>query len=531
MPEPVLIVGAGPTGLTAALELSRFGIHVRLVEKRTKPADTSRAIGVQARTLELLAQRGLADELIAVGNKARRGSIYGGGKQIIDLDLSQIPSRYNFILLVSQVETERVLREAVQRQGVTIEWGVELVGIAQDAHFPATKPVQAVLRHADGRLETTDAAYLISAEGAHSLVRTTLDLGFEGHTFVEEYALGDLHIEGDPADSEAHIFGSDHGLLAIFPLGGDHFRLIVSNTPGDTNPETPPTLDELQTAYNQRSHIPARLRDLTWSSWFRINSRIVQHLQHGRLWLGGDSAHIHSPAGGQGMNTGIQDMINLCWKLAFVMQGQASPSLLDTYEQDRMPVMRNVLSNTEHLTQMIGSENPVVRMLFNHLGPWIGNVGIVQANAAATMSQIAINYRVSPLSKQWGSDASLHAGDRMPDLAVRVLGNDGESRRDTTIHPQLDPSRFVLLISQPEESAALRAAVAPWAELITSVEIDPPTDPKFAILFQQAFGSNSGAFLVRPDGYLGLAVTGPQAAYHLTGYCRDWLDPEDGDQE
>ena len=531
MPEPVLIVGAGPTGLTAALELARFGIPVRLIEKRREPADTSRAIGVQARTLELLAQRGLADDLIEVGNKAEGGTSYGGGKQIFHLDLTRIPSRYNFILIVSQVETERVLRAAIERQGVRIEWGVELVGIAQAALSPATRPVQAVLRHADGRLETTDAAYLISAEGAHSLVRTTLDLGFEGHTFVEEYALGDLQIDGDLTESDMHIFGSDHGFMAIFPLGGRHFRLIVSNAPGDPKRGTPPTLDELQSTYDQRSHIPAKFRDLTWSSWFRINSRIVEHLQHGRFWLGGDSAHIHSPAGAQGMNTGIQDMINLCWKLAFVMKGQASPSLLATYEQDRMPVMRDVLSNTEHLTHMIGSENPVVRGLFNHLGPWIGNAGVVQEHAAAGMSQIAIDYRVSPLSKQWATGAGLHSGDRMPDLAVQVLGDDGKVGNDASIHPHLDPSRFVLLIVQAEEPAALRAAVAPWADLITSVEIDPPTDPKLAIPFQQAFGLNSGAFLVRPDGYLGLAVTGPQAAYHLAGYRRDWLDPEDGDQE
>ena len=523
MPEPVLIVGAGPTGLTAALELSRLGIPVRLIEKRQQPAETSRAIGVQARTLELFAQRGLANELIGRGNQARGGSVYGGGKRIVHLDLTQIPSRYNFILLVSQVETERVLRDAVERQGVTVEWGVELVGIAQDPLSTQPRPVQAVVRHADGRLETTDAAYLISAEGAHSRVRTTLDLGFKGETFVEEYALGDLHLDGDLTSSEVHIFSSTAGFLALFPLGDRHFRLICGDAPGDPKRGTPPTLDELQTMYDGRSHIPAKLRDLTWSSWFQINSRIVEHLQHGRFLLGGDSAHIHSPAGGQGMNTGIQDMINLGWKLALVLKGYADPSLLATYEQDRLPVMRAVLSNTERLTHLIGSENPVVRGVFNQIAPWVGNTEVVQEHAAAGMSQVAIDYRVSPLSKQWTSGAHLHAGDRVPDLAVRVLGDDGQTWHDTAIHSQLDPSRFVLLIVQAEEPTALRAAVAPWTELIDAVEIVPPTDHQLAVPFQHAFGTHSGAFLVRPDGYLGLAATGPKAAHHLVKYCQEWL--------
>ncbi len=525
MPEPVLITGAGPTGLTAALELSRFGIPVRIIDKRAKPADTSRAIGVQARTLELFARRGLADELIKIGNPARGGAIYGGGEVLFRIDMTTIDSPFPMLLFVSQVETERVLRAAIARHGVTIEWGVELVGFTQDAHSTHPRPVGAVLRHTDGRLEPTEAAYLISAEGAHSVIRNTLGLEFEGHTRVEHYSLGDVHMEGDLPADEFQIFSSDHGFMAVFPLAPGHVRLIISDPPGDPSRGTPPTLEELQAVYDQRSPIPARLHDVVWSSWFRINSRMVAQLKVGRCLFGGDSAHIHSPAGAQGMNTGIQDMINLGWKLALVLKGQAQPSLLDTYADDRLPVMRSVLNQTDRLTSMIGSENPIVRGLVNHLAPWVGGSALVQANAPAGMSQIALGYRASVLSKQWATGGSLHAGDRVPDLAVQL--RDGDSWRATTVHPYLDPSRFLLLItapgSDPDADAELRAAIAPWRDLITALEVAPPTEEATAASFRAAFGPNPGAFLVRPDGYLGFTATGTHTAHHLTNYCQDWL--------
>jgi 2-polyprenyl-6-methoxyphenol hydroxylase-like FAD-dependent oxidoreductase len=317
MTDPVLIVGAGPTGLTAALELSRMGVPVRLIDKREAPAATSRAIGVQARTLELFEQRGLAEEMLRLGNRGRFASIYGGSKRVFRLDFGHVESRYPFVLLISQAETERILREAVARQGVTPQWNTELVGIGQDALSQDVSPVQAILKLADGSVEQVAAPWLISAEGAHSLVRTTLDLPFEGHTREEQYVLGDL------PDSDIYIFSSDHGFMGLFPMGGEHFRLIASNPLSKPSKDAEPSLDELQKIYDQRSHIPARFHDLRWSSWFRINSRMVSRLKVGRLLLGGDAAHIHSPAGAQGMNTGIQDMINVSWKLAMVMNGQA----------------------------------------------------------------------------------------------------------------------------------------------------------------------------------------------------------------
>jgi 2-polyprenyl-6-methoxyphenol hydroxylase-like FAD-dependent oxidoreductase len=228
MLDRVLIVGAGPTGLTAALELSRLGIAVRIIDKQAAPPTTSRAVGVQARTLELLELRGLANEMVRLGNRGLAASFSGGGKRVFRLDFTRIDSRYHYLLFISQAETERILRTAVEKQGVRIERGVELVGLAQDVDSPEPNPVRVVLRHEDGRLEQAQAPWLISAEGAHSIVRATLDVPFEGKTRDEQYALGDLHIDGELAETDLHIFSSPHGFLGLFPMGNRRFRLMAS---------------------------------------------------------------------------------------------------------------------------------------------------------------------------------------------------------------------------------------------------------------------------------------------------------------
>ena len=525
MTDPVLIVGAGPTGLTAALELSRFGLPVRIFDKRKEPATTSRAIGVQARTLELLGQRGLAEEMVRLGNPASGGSVYGDGQRLFRLDFGHVESRYNFVLMLSQAETERILTEAIARDGVAIERGVELVGLSQDATSRDASPVNAVLRHPDGRLEVARSPWLIDAEGAHSLVRATLDLPFAGRTLNETYALGDLYVDGDLTPRDLHVFSSEHGFLAMFPLGGRHFRLIASHPFSKPEKGTEPSLEELQRIYDQRSHIPARLHDLIWGSWFHINSRMVPHLKVGRLFLGGDSAHIHSPAGAQGMNTGIQDMINLGWKLALVTRGEATPALLDTYEQDRLPVIRGVLSDTEKLTGVIGSENHLVRGLFNHVSPLIMKAGLVREKAPERMSQVALGYRDSPLSSNHLHPGDLHAGDRVPDLPARLRV--GDEWREGRVLDALDPLRFVLLVARGETTATLDPGlgevVAGWGDLARLVEIAPPDESAGAARYRATMGHGSSVFLARPDGYVGLAALDKAAARELAAYRAKWF--------
>ena len=517
----VLIVGSGPTGMTAALDLARFGISVRIIDKREAPATTSRALVVQSRTLELMELRGLADEFLRIGNPGLGGSVYGDGKRLFRFDFSQIDSRYHYLMFISQAETERILLEALTRENVKVERGVEMISFSQDS-----SGVKAVLRHKNGTLEEATASYLIDAEGAHSIARTNLGLQFQGKTLDDKFALGDLYIDGDLPQSDFHIFSSSHGFMGLFPMNNSRFRLIASNPLSQPSQDTAPSLQELQTIYDQRSHIPARFRDLTWSSWFRINSRMVEQIKVGRVFLGGDAAHIHSPAGGQGMNTGIQDMVNLGWKLAFVLKGQAPEKLLDTYEQDRLPVMHDVLTKTESLTEIIGTKNPIVRSLFHHLAPWIAGAHVVQQNSTARLSQLSLGYRDSPLSLHHGHGGSLHAGDRIPDLLIQVVRPDG-IKQNLTLFNLLNPSQFTLLLVSISDAALhtqISEKLAPWHESIKTIQIEPPNSESEHKRFQDHLGSKPALVLIRPDGYIAFR-SGDHSVSELAEYCSSWLLP------
>jgi hypothetical protein len=409
---------------------------------------------------------------------------------------------------------------------VPIERGVELVGFAQDTLTSEPSPVTVVLRHGGGRLEQAKAPWLIDAEGAHSVVRTTLDLPFEGRARDEAYALGDIHVDGDLAEDDFHLFSTPHGFMGLFPLGDRRFRIIAGVPPIKARRDTTPAIEELQALYDERSPIPARLGDLRWASWFRINSRMVPHVRVGHVLLGGDAAHIHSPAAGQGMNTGIQDMVNLAWKLALVIQGQAPDALLDTYQEERVPVMRDILRKTETLTNLMGSRRPLLRRLLRGLAPRLGRARSVQQMVPFRVSQIAIGYRRSPLSVNHGRAGRLRAGDRVPDWPVLSRVTDGEAWQDRSLFGLLDPSRFTLLVVHPAGSDAVGVdfceAVRPWP-IIRVVGIAPPSDASARARFEASFGRSRGVFLVRPDGYIGF-VGGKRASdKDLDAYCRRWL--------
>jgi 2-polyprenyl-6-methoxyphenol hydroxylase-like FAD-dependent oxidoreductase len=526
MLDRVLIVGAGPTGMTAALELSRLGIPVRLIDKNDKPETTSRAIGVQARTLELLELRGLASSLVQHGNPGLAFSLYGNGKRIWRLAFEGISSKYNYLLFVSQAETENVLREALDKAGVTIERSITFLALGQGDR---DKNLAAVLQHKDGSLEQVECSYLIDAEGAHSTARGTVGLHFEGKSHLEHYALGDLHVDGDLVETDFHIFSSEHGFMSMFPMGGRRFRVMADNPINQASKGTGPSLEELQQIYDQRSHIPVKLRDMTWSSWFRINSRMVKRLQAGRVFLGGDSAHIHSPAGAQGMNTGMQDAINLCWKLAMVIKGQAKPELLETYSEERIPIIQMVLKKTEAVNDAIASENRLFRSVFNHIAPWLVGMENVQHNAAEHMSQLALNYRESSLSAPGGNRGELRAGDRLPDLPVTLLHSEGSSEtqpRPATIFSLLNPSFFTLLycnIRDPAKThSEVQSAIGPWHHMMRGHLIaSNPSDDRF----KKCFGYSPLIMLVRPDGYA--AFIGPDnSSAKLAHFCEKWLVPQ-----
>jgi 2-polyprenyl-6-methoxyphenol hydroxylase-like FAD-dependent oxidoreductase len=518
-----LVIGAGPTGMTAAIELKRMGVEVRLVEHAAEPSTTSRALVVQARTLELFAQRGMLQPMLDKGNPASYVRVFGDGKELFKMDFAHNGTDFPYMLMIPQSDTEQVLRDELAKLDVAIEWRVEYAALAMADH---DKPVTVTLRHKD-RVEEVQCEYLIDCEGAHSITRTTLGLEFEGKTRSENYVLGDIHIDGGPSEKELTIFSSEHGFMGMFPMQGGRFRLIASHPLSDSKAGGEPTLDEIQTIYNQRSHIPGRFHDMVWSSYFRINSRMIHQLQRGRVFLGGDSAHIHSPAGGQGMNTGIQDMVNLGWKLAMVIHGKASPKLLDTYTADRVPVIAGVLEGTEGLTDAIGTQSGAGRFALEHLAPWLTSTNVVQANATKRMSQVLFDYRKSPLSKTEHAGGSLHAGDRVPNLAVARIGGDGKTSapaEPNKLQAFLRTDMLTLLFANLDDADLLHAEVreklAAWKEIIRSVRIAPLADEVAS--FEDLFGKKPAIVLVRPDGYAAF-VGGGDSVGALADYLSTWF--------
>jgi 2-polyprenyl-6-methoxyphenol hydroxylase-like FAD-dependent oxidoreductase len=490
MNVPILIVGAGPTGLTAAVELSRLGVGVRIVDRAPERSLTSRALGIQARTVELLRVRGVGDELARLGNPASATTLYSEGEKLASIELHRMPSEFNYVLLLAQSDTERLLTEQLNRQGVKVERGVELTALTR--HRGA---VSAVLHSGDGAEETVDASYLIAADGSHSVIRKSLGLPFVGKSLTHNYVLGDLHLAGDVPEDQLSIFLARNGFLAVFPMGDRRFRFMATDPAGITGDTGDPTLEDIQRLYDRTVRLPAQLYNLNWSSRFRINSRHMTTLRHGRVFFGGDAAHVHSPAGGQGMNAGIQDMINLSWKLAMVINGQARDELLDTYQSDRLPVIRQLVQMTERATRAFNSTNPLVHAAITRLAPIVLARSRVQEKAAPRLGQLAAGYRDCPIAKGGGRIGSLRAGDRVPDLRV------GDGR----LYDVLDLSTLTLVVT----GSSVPDAYLPWRDVIALRRVSMDAMP-------------SGWLLVRPDGYLA-AAGGPDDSAVLSRWLDRWL--------
>lgn len=515
--HPVLIVGAGPTGLTAAMELNRQGVPIRLVDKMSAFSDTSRALAVQARTLELMQQRGLAEEMTRLGNPGRAATLYSAATTLGKLDLSLIESRFNYILLLAQSETERILRKQLQRQGLTVELETEMIAFSQDPSetVRGTGSARAVLKHGDGHLEELECRFLIAAEGAHSSLRKSLVLPFKGKAMPQTYALADVHVASNLPQDELSIFLPENGLMAIFPMGNDRYRLIATD-PDSTAGRPDPDLAEMQQLYNASAHIPARLHDMLWSSRFRINSRMLDELNEGLVYLGGDAAHIHSPAGGQGMNTGIQDMVNLAWKMALVYHGKAPAELLKTYGAERLPVIRSIVSTTETATDALNASNPLVHSFVTHLASAALRFQFTQHMGTGMLSEVEAQYRDSPLSENHGHLGTLRAGDRVPDLLVQT-GSNGTSKA-VLLHDLLDPSNFTLLVLKKEiHPDEIHAPPGTKTVHLAADTLTAENQQRFEKLF-----GNVGIVLVRPDAYTAF-LGGPEHRDRLAKWFETWL--------
>jgi 2-polyprenyl-6-methoxyphenol hydroxylase-like FAD-dependent oxidoreductase len=471
MTDTVLIVGAGPVGLTMALELARYQVPVRLVDKMSKRSDTSRAIAIWPRTLELLDRAGASADLVALGNKVTAANIIAGSAPMARIELAHVDTPYPFALMLPQSDTESVLERHLERLGARSELGVELAAFTQDADG-----VTATLRHADGQVETERFGWLVACDGSHSPVRHSLGLSFEGDTLGTDWALGDFHMSGSPYPlNELFTYWHEEGPLIFFPMAPGRYRIIASLAPSKGAAPVVPAPEAFQAIVDRRGSSDIVLGEPIWTSAFRINERQIPSYRAGRVFLAGDAAHVHSPAGGQGMNTGMQDAINLAWKLAMVCRGlSANPALLDSYDTERRPVGAEVIAAAGRLTTIATIHNPIAQHVRNVIAHFVLGLPPVQRALQGSMTEVSIGYPDSPLNGR--ASGSPQAGKRMRPLDRETPYGAGDAPRFT-----------------------VRARVAPgkpapsWQTDLVDPAIRPATP-------------GADIELVRPDGYLAISA-------------------------
>jgi 2-polyprenyl-6-methoxyphenol hydroxylase-like FAD-dependent oxidoreductase len=418
----VLVIGAGPTGLVLALWLTRLGMRVRIIDKTPGPGTTSRALAVQARTLELYRQLDLTDSLLELGHQVPGINLWVKGEQRAHVPFATVGAgltRYPYLEIFPQDQHERLLLERLVALGVRVERDTELMGFTE-----AGQGVRAQLQRADGTTETCEAAYLAGCDGARSRVRGILGADFPGGTYRQVFYVADIEAAGAAVDGELHIDLDEADFLAVFPLAA-HGRVRLIGTVRDERAQHPETLKFEDVSHRAMGNLKLRVARVNWFSTYRVHHRVAGHFWQGRAFILGDAAHIHSPAGGQGMNTGIGDAVNLAWKLAAVVHGAAPESLLASYEAERMPFARRLVATTDRVFTLATADGALADVVRTRLVPvvmpWALGFERVRRLLFRTVSQITVNYRSGPLSV--GAAGSVHGGDRLPWVRTGALDN------------------------------------------------------------------------------------------------------------
>jgi 2-polyprenyl-6-methoxyphenol hydroxylase-like FAD-dependent oxidoreductase len=427
----VLIVGAGPVGLCLASELVRFGIPFRLIDQSPLPTQTSNAIAMHARTLELLARMGPVTGFIDAGITVDRVEFQEGGRVLAHIEFTDVQSRYRGVLALPQSSTERIFIKSLTDYGVNVERPVRLVSLDCGPNN-----VKAELQHDDGSRESVSSRWLVGCDGAHSTVRTRCGIGFEGVTSEEDYVLADVKIDWALQHDQMTAFFHREGTVVTIPLPEGRYRIVANITNLQRPKEKPLAFEEFRTIVARRISIAAQLSDPVWMSDFVVNRRQASRYRSDGAFLAGDAAHVHSPAGGQGMNTGIQDVINLGWKLALVHRGKAAESLLDSYFAERAPIARGVLTLTNRIMALTTIRNPVMQRIRNLALPMVTGWDFVQHTLVDELTELGLNYRSSPIVRSEGAFPALtpHSGDRAPLSSLSGDHNLGEVFSGTMHH-------------------------------------------------------------------------------------------------
>jgi 2-polyprenyl-6-methoxyphenol hydroxylase-like FAD-dependent oxidoreductase len=393
---PVLIVGAGPTGLSMAIELTRYGIPFRIIDKQIKPVMTSNALIAQTRTIELWDDQNLLSQALPRGNKITGFKFSANHHTIFHADQQSLDGTHPFLLGISQHETETLLIKNLREQQVNIEMNIELIDLQEEDN-----EINVTIAHANQETEIIKTNWLIACDGAHSIIREKANMPFLGKKLKQHFVLADIKIKPLHFSKDIQAFSSPAGPLIIIQFDQDHARIIaeVTHDP-DLSAATILTQAQLKKILTERCSIPLEFAEPVWTSGFWVQEKMVSAFRYHNIFFAGDAAHIHSPAGGQGMNTGIQDAYNLAWKLAFVIQHKSSPAILDSYHQERYPVAKSVLRKTTFLTRIMTLHNPILSCIRNFVFHQLGRIPIFCKTMFRNITQLDIHYKNSFLVKE-----------------------------------------------------------------------------------------------------------------------------------
>jgi 2-polyprenyl-6-methoxyphenol hydroxylase-like FAD-dependent oxidoreductase len=477
----VLIVGAGPTGLVLALWLSRVGVPFRLIDRNAGPGQASRAMAVQARTLEFYRQLGFADAAIAAGFRLDRLHLRNAAGEIAIVRLGEVgrgESPYPFALSLPQDDHERLLGDQLRAAGHAVEWDTELTAFTQDA-----AGIRATLRK-NGTDEAWAGQYLCGCDGAHSTVRQGLGIGFPGGTYDQLFYVCDAEAEGPWSDRDINAHIAERTFCLAFPVRRAGMFRFIGQVPAELRGRDDLSFDDLKAGVEQVTG--TRVTHVNWFSTYRVHHRVADHFRRGRAFLAGDAGHVHSPAGGQGMNTGIGDAVNLAWKLAAVLGGRASDAILDSYQAERLPFARSLVATTDRVFDAVVGRSVLAKLVRTVFAPYVLPFALgfsaVRRAQFRLVSQTRIAYRESPFSD--GAAGRVHAGDRLP--WAEELDN------------------FAPLASLDWQVHVYGTAAADVRGVAASAGM-PVHEWPCSDVARHAGLERDALYLVRPDGYIGLA--------------------------
>src|SRR5215469_1603027 len=467
----ILVVGAGPVGLFLANECARRGLRYRLVETNAAQSEHSKALAIFPRTLEIFDMAGVAAPFLDAANRVTNVDVISHQRAIAHMHFAPEQTPYPFVAMVPQDRTEQLLLEQLRRQGGNLQYETAFVSAEQQPGF-----VRAALDHR-GQPEVLAALFVIGCDGAHSAVRHALNIPFAGAAYEGSFLLADVRTNDRLPADRMQLCPSELGPIAIFPMSATRRRIVatIDHPAGDA-----PSLELVRKILAERGPNGIEAVALNWSTYFRIHHRHVAQLRSGRMFLAGDAAHIHSPFGGQGMNTGLQDVWNLVWKLDLVLHGRGNEELLDSYNAERLPVIKEVIDTTDRLTKVMSTPNKFAQALRDTVIPMVSRLAPFQHAFVQRLSELGIAYQGSPIVDG--------PGKRYFDDSIR--GGKGIT------------NRFLLLIDDRTSPSTSETAKSLCQSFPDTLELRPVSH-------------HPGITLVRPDGYIAFAADATDSAAAL----------------